>query len=173
MIVGKPLLTVKQIDEKVRELGRQISADYRGKELLVVPILKGAFMFASDLIKNITIPITVDFIIASSYIKTGSSGEVSLHYDVRDDVKGKDVLLIEDIVDTGITLNYVRERILKRGPNSVKICGMLNKKERRIVNIPVDYVGFEIPNYFVVGYGLDYEDKFRNMPNIAIFKKDI
>lgn len=171
MVTSKPLFKVNEIQDRVRQLGRQISADYEGKNLVVVPILKGAFMFASDLVRSITIPLSVDFVMASSYAQTDTTGEVKLHCDIRDNIKGKDVLLVEDIVDTGLTLNHIRETFMQREPNSLKICGLLNKKERRIADIPVDYVGFEIPNLFVVGYGLDYENKFRNLPYIAIFKK--
>lgn len=171
MIVGKPLLTTRQIQIKVSELASRISKDYSGKDLLVVGILKGAFMFFADLVRSVEVPLTIDFIIALSYIKTETSGEVKIYYDVREDVSDKHVLLVEDIVDTGITLNQIRERILARCPKSLKICTFLDKKERRIVEIPLDYVGFEIPDQFVVGYGLDYDNKFRNLPYISIFKK--
>ena len=171
MIVGKPLLTTRQIQIKVSELASRISKDYSGKDLLVVGILKGAFMFFADLVRSVEVPLTIDFIIASSYIKTETSGEVKIYHDVREDVSDKHVLLIEDIVDTGITLNQIRERILARCPKSLKICTFLDKKEKRIVEIPLDYVGFEIPDQFVVGYGLDYDNKFRNLPYISIFKK--
>ena len=171
MIVGKPFLTVEQISKKVRELADQISQDYENKNLLAVGILKGAFVFFSDIVRVIRVPLVVDFIIASSYVKTGTSGEVRIRYDITEDVTDKDVLLIEDIVDTGITLNYIRERILMKGPRSLKICTFLDKVERREADVPLDYVGFTIPNEFVVGYGLDYDNKFRNLPYISIFKK--
>ncbi len=171
MVVGKPFLTVEQIQKKVVELADRISEDYEGKNLLAVGILKGAFMFFSDIVRLIRVPLAIDFLIASSYINTNTSNEVTIHYDLREDVTNKDVLLIEDIIDTGITLNYIRERMLIKGPLSLKICTFLDKKERRQVNIPLDYVGFEIPNKFVVGYGLDYDNKFRNLPYISIFKK--
>jgi hypoxanthine phosphoribosyltransferase len=171
MVVGKPFLAVDQIQKRVQELADQISADYEGKDFLVIGILKGAFMFFSDLVKFIKTPLTLDFIIASSYVKTDTSGEVKIFYDIREEIADKDILLIEDIVDTGITLNFIRERILMKGPKSLKICTLLDKKERREVTVPLDYIGFEIPNEFVVGYGLDYDNKFRNLPYIAIFKK--
>jgi hypoxanthine phosphoribosyltransferase len=171
MIVGKPFLTVDQIQKKVKELADRISEDYEGKELLAVGILKGAFIFFSDIVRLIRVPLVVDFLIASSYIRSETSGQVAIHYDIREDFTRKDVLLIDDIVDTGITLNYLRERILMKGPESLKICTFLDKKERREVDIPLDYVGFEIPNDFVVGYGLDYDNKFRNLPYISVFKK--
>ena len=171
MVIGKPLLAGEQIQSKVKELADRISDDYAGKEILAIGVLKGAFMFFSELVKAIKIPLSIDFIIASSYVKTDTSGEVKIHYDIKEDVSDKDVLLIDDIIDTGITLNQIRERILARCPRSLKICVLLDKKERRIVDVPMDYVGFEIPNEYVVGYGLDYDNKFRNLPYISIFKK--
>jgi hypoxanthine phosphoribosyltransferase len=170
-VVGRPLLTVEQIQKKVRQLADGISDDYGGKDLLAVGILKGAFIFFSDIVRMIRIPLAIDFIIASSYLKDDTSGEVKLHYDIREDVTDKDVLLIEDIVDTGVTLNYIRERILMAGPRSLKICTFLDKKGRRQVDVPLDYVGFEIPDDFVVGYGLDYDNKYRNLPYISVFRK--
>jgi len=171
MVVGKPFLAAEQIQNRVKELAERISADYEGKDLLAIGILKGAFIFFSDLVRMIRSPLSIDFIIASSYIKSDTSGEVTMYYDIREDVFDKDVLLVEDIVDSGITLNYLRERILTNGPKSLRICTFLDKKERRQVDVPLDYVGFEIPNEFVVGYGLDYDNKFRNLPYISIFKK--
>lgn len=171
MIIGRPLFTTRQIQAKVKELADRISGDYSGKEILVVGILKGSFMFFSDIVRAIKVPLTLDFIVASSYVKTETSGEVKIYYDIREDISDKDVLLIDDIIDSGITLNQIRERILSRCPRSLKICIFLDKKERRMVDVPVDYVGFEIPNEYVVGYGLDYDGKYRNLPYISIFKK--
>jgi len=173
MVTGKPLFTTKQIQYRVKELAELISRDYARKNILTVGILRGAFMFLSDLVRAIKIPLAVDFIIASSYIKTDTTGEVKVHCDIREDISDRDVLLVDDIIDTGITINYVRERILARGPKSLKICVFLDKKERRLVDVPLDYVGFEIPNVFVVGYGLDYDNQFRNLPYISVFKKKI
>ncbi len=171
MIIGKPLFTTRQIQVKVKELAQNISKDYFGKEILAVGILKGSFMFFSDIVREIEVPLTLDFILASSYMKSETSGEVKIHYDIREDISDKHVLLIDDIVDTGITLNQIRERILARFPLSLKICTFLDKKERREVDIPLDYVGYVIPNQFVVGYGLDYDNKYRNLPYISIFRK--
>ena len=171
MIVGKPLLNTRQIQAKVKELADRISKDYSGKELLAVGILKGAFMFFSDIVRAIEIPLTLDFVVASSYMKAETSGEVKIYYDIREDMSDKHVLLIDDIVDTGITLNQIKERILTKCPKSLRICTFLDKKERREVEIPIDYVGFEIPSEYVVGYGLDYDNKFRNLPYISVFKK--
>lgn len=173
MVVGKPIFTVEQIQQRVRELAEMISKDYEGKNLLAVGILRGAFMFLSDLVRAIKVPLTVDFVIASSYMKEATTGEVKVYYDVREDVKDKDVLLIEDIVDTGITLNHIRERMLQKRPRSLRICTFLDKKERRVVDVPLDYTGFEIPNEFVVGYGLDYDNRYRNLPYIAVFRKSV
>ncbi|HEB74990.1 MAG TPA: hypoxanthine phosphoribosyltransferase [Nitrospirae bacterium] len=171
MVVGKPLFTEEEIQAKVRELAGMISSDYEGREPLVVGLLKGAFMFFSDLVRHIRVPLRIDFITASSYAKADTTGEVKIHCDMREDIENVDVLLVEDIVDTGITLNYLRERLLARAPRSLKICALLDKRERRIVDVPIDYRGFEIPNEFVVGYGLDYDNKYRNLPYIAIFKR--
>ncbi len=172
MIIGRPFLTTEQIHEKVIELADRISKDYAGKEILAIGILKGSFMFFADIIRALKTPVTLDFIVAASYLKTTSTGEVKIHYDIREDIKGKHVLLIDDIIDTGISLNYIRERILSKGPASLKVCALLDKKERREVNVPMDYIGFEIPNQFFVGYGLDYDNKYRNLPYIAVFKKE-
>ncbi len=171
VIVGKPFLSAGQIQTKVGELARAISRDYAGKNLLAVGILKGSFMFFPDLVRSIEVPLMLDFIIASSYVKSQTTGEVKIYYDVREDLSDKDVLLVDDIVDTGITLNHIRERILARAPLSLKICALLDKKERREVDVPLDYVGYVIPNHYVVGYGLDYDNKYRNLPYISIFRK--
>lgn len=171
MVIGKPLFTVEQIQGRVRELADRISEDYEGRDLLVVPILRGAFMFATDLIRAIRIPLTLDFIVASSYVKADTTGEVVVHCDVREGLKDRNVLLVEDIVDTGITLNYVREMFLQREPADLRVCALLDKTERRVVDVPLDYRGYEIPNVYVVGYGLDYDNKYRNLPYVAVFKK--
>jgi hypoxanthine phosphoribosyltransferase len=171
MITGKPFLTVERIQKRVRELAADISKDYAGKEFLSVGILKGAFMFFSDIVKLIQVPMEIDFLIASSYKKTESTGKISVHADLREDIRGRHVLLIEDIIDTGFTLKHIHDMLLKRSPASLKTCVFLDKKKRRAVDVPLDYVGIEIPNEYVVGYGLDYENKFRNLPYISIFKK--
>jgi len=172
MITGRPLFTTEQIHEKVVELAGAIYRDYEGKEVLAVGILKGSFIFFADIVRALKLPVTVDFFVASSYFKTVSKGETAVYYEPREPVKGKNVLLIDDIIDTGVSLNYIREKILSQRPESLKICVLLDKKERRIADVPVDYTGFNIPNQFVVGYGLDYENKYRNLPYIAAFKKE-
>lgn len=171
MIFGKPLLATEQIQGKIAELAATISRDYAGKDILAVGILKGSFMFFADLVRLINVPASIDFILATSYVKTGSTGEVTVHYNIREQIEGRHVLLIDDIIDTGVSLNTIRERILAQNPASLKICALLDKKERRIVDVPMDYIGFEIPNHFVVGYGLDYENQYRNLPYISIFTK--
>ncbi|MFA5352773.1 MAG: hypoxanthine phosphoribosyltransferase [Thermodesulfovibrionales bacterium] len=172
MIIGRPLLTTEQIQEKITALADRISQDYQGKEIIALGILKGSFIFFADLVRALKIPVTIDFVLASSYIKTSSTGEVKIHYEPRHDLAGKHVLLIDDIIDTGISLNFIRERLLSQSPESLKICIFLDKKERRVVDVPVDYLGFEIPNKFVVGYGLDYDDKYRNLPYVAVFRSE-
>jgi hypoxanthine phosphoribosyltransferase len=170
MITGKPLLSSEVIQKKVKELAQKITEDYSGKDLLAVCILRGAFMFFSDLVRQIRTPLTVDFIIASSYLKEDTTGEVKIHCDLREGIENRNILLVEDIVDTGITMNHIRERILSRRPKSLKICTLLDKREKRLVEVPIDYIGFEIPNEYVVGYGLDYDDRYRNLPYISIFR---
>lgn len=171
MQIDRILLSEEQIKAKVKELAGRINADYKGKEIMAIGILKGAFMFFSDLVKLIDVPLTVDFIVSSSYEDTASTGKVNIHYDTRKPVTGKDVLIIEDIIDTGISLNYIKERLLAKFPNSLKICVLLDKKERRLVPVGVDFIGFEIPDEFVVGYGTDYNDNFRNLPYVAVLKR--
>jgi hypoxanthine phosphoribosyltransferase len=173
MVIGKPLFTAQQIQKRIKELADEITEDYMGKELLAIGILRGAFMFFSDIVRNINTPLEIDFLIASSYVKTESTGEVKIHADLREDIKDRNVLLIEDIVDTGLTLKYIQEMLLSRSPASLKTCAFLDKKPCRKVDVKLDYVGFQIPDEYVVGYGLDYENKFRNLPYIAIFKKSI
>ncbi|MBF0608887.1 MAG: hypoxanthine phosphoribosyltransferase [Magnetococcales bacterium] len=171
MVVGKPLFTEEQIRVRVHELGKAINADYKGKSFLAVGILKGACVFFADLIRQLNGPLAMDFIIASSYVDTQTTGNVFVHYDIRQPIEGKDILLVEDIIDTGITLHYLRDMLLQRGPASLKICAFLDKKSRRTVDVAVDYVGFEIPDEFVIGYGVDYNDQFRNLPYISTLKK--
>ncbi len=172
MVIGKPLFSEEQIKTRIKTLGNEISHYYKGKEIIAIGILKGAFMFFSDLVRHIEVPMIIDFLVASSYVKTESSGNVEIHADIREEIKDKHVLLIEDIVDTGLTIDYIRNLLLKRNPASLKICTFLDKRPRRKVHVPLDFVGFEIPDEYVVGYGLDYDNRFRNLPYIAIFKKE-
>ncbi len=172
MFIGTPLITEEQIQRKVKELAQKISNDYAQKDLVVIGILKGSFMFFSDLIRYIKSPLKIDFLIASSYVKDSSSGEVKIHYFPREEIQGKDILLVDDIIDTGISLQHIREKILEQNPASLKICVLLDKKDRRIIEVPIDYIGFSVPNKFIVGYGLDYQEMFRNIPYITVFKKE-
>ena len=173
MVIGKPLFTVEQIQRKVQELAGAITREYEGREVVMVCILKGAFMFFSDLVRHIRIPIKVDFVTCSSYAGPDTTGEIKLHHDIREQIRDKHVILVEDIADSGLTLNYLKEHFLQRGSASLKICVLLNKKERRQVQVPLDFEGFTIPNEFVVGYGLDYSNMYRNLPYIAVFKKSV
>lgn len=168
------LFTEEEIQEKVAQLGRQIMADYEGEDLLVVGILKGAFIFMADLVRKIDIPLELDFMSVSSYgSSTTSSGEVRIMKDLDYSIENKSVLIVEDIVDTGLTLNYICEILKKRGPKSVKICCLLDKPSRRKSPIKPDYVGYSIPDEFVVGYGLDYAGQYRGYPAVCILKPSV
>lgn len=168
------LFSADEIQTKVREIGQRISADYRGEKLIVVGILKGAFIFMADLVRAIDLPVELDFMDVSSYgSSTISSGEVKIIKDLDYPVQDKHVLIIEDIVDTGLTLNYIVEILKKRGPRSVKICCLLDKPSRRQANIKPDYCGYSIEDNFVVGYGLDWDEKYRNYPAVCILKPSV
>lgn len=150
-------------------MGQRIARDYAGKKPVLVGILRGAFVFMADLVRAIGIPVEIDFMAVESYgKKTYSSGVVRIVRDVSCSIEGRHVLLVEDIVDTGQTLSYLLKNLLTRGPASLKVCALLNKKERRIVPVPVEYVGFDVPDRFVVGYGLDYNQERRNLPYITV-----
>lgn len=172
-MIKKVLVSEDDIRKKVEELGKKISEDYKDKNLLLVGILKGAVIFMSDLARSIDIPVKLDFMAVSSYGKSSvSTGEVRIIKDLDYSVENKDILIIEDIIDTGYTLSYLTDNLIKRGANSVKVCTLLNKPERRKVDVPVDYLGFDIPDEFVVGYGLDYAEEGRNLPYVAALKKE-
>jgi len=165
--ISEILITEEEIKNKITELGKKISKDYKGKNLILVGILRGAVIFMADLARKISIPMVFDFIAISSYgAETKSSGVVRILKDLDVNIKGKDVLIVEDIVDTGLTLDYLLRILKSRKPASIKVCTFLTKTARRKVNIKVDYSGFDIPNKFVVGYGLDYAGKFRNVPYV-------
>lgn len=168
----KPLFTEQEIKARIKQLAKEITRDYKGKDFLAVGVLKGACIFFTDLVRLIEMPLTVDFIVASSYIKRESSGNIQVHHKMEEQVKDKDVLIIEDIVDTGFTSKYLMEMIAERMPKSLKLCALLDKAERRQVEVPIDYIGFKIPDLFVVGCGMDYENKFRNIPYITILDKN-
>ena len=162
------LITKEEIQRSVVALGERISSDYNGEELVLVGILKGGFVFLADLARKIKIPLEIDFISVSSYgNSTISSGIVRINKDIDIDIANKHVLLVEDIVDTGLTLGYLKNLFFTRGPKSVKICTAFDKPIRREIDINIEYKGIEVPNRFVVGYGLDYKGKYRNLPNIC------
>ena len=166
----KPLISTEQINERIQELGAQITEEYRGKELVLVGILKGAFPFLADLCRCIDLPISVDFLGLSSYGGgTQSTGVVRITQDLSKPIDGKHVIIVEDIVDTGLTLRYLNENFETRAPLSVSVCSLLDKPSGRKTEVSVRYVGFEIGHHFVIGYGLDLDEKYRNLPYIAHF----
>ncbi len=166
----KILFSREEISKRVHELGDEISKDYKDKEIVVISLLRGSFIFAADLVREINIPVNMDFITTSSYgYDESSPGTVEIITDVRTDIKGKDVLIVDDIMDSGYTMQKVVEFINKKGPNSIKTCCMLDKPSRRKADIFSDYIGFSIPDVFIVGYGLNYGDFYRNVPYIFTF----
>lgn len=169
----KEMLSEEELNTRIRELGEQISKDYEGEEVFLVCILKGAAFFACELAKRITVPVTIDFMATSSYGSgTVSSGEVQIKKDLDLGVEGKNVIIVEDIIDSGNTLNYLSSLFKDRKAKSIKMCAMLDKPERREVDVPMDYIGFTIPDAFVVGYGLDYDQRYRNLPYIGVVEFD-
>ncbi|MBN1566629.1 MAG: hypoxanthine phosphoribosyltransferase [Acidobacteria bacterium] len=169
--IERILLDKETIQNRIRELGSQITQDYAGKRLHLIAILKGASIFHADIVRSIALEISFDFIAVGSYGKlTQSSGEVRILKDLDESPEGKDVLLVEDIVDTGLTLHYLVRTLKERHPKSLKIASLLSKPARRKIDVPVDYIGFEIPDEFVVGYGLDYDQRYRNLPDIRILR---
>lgn len=168
---GKPLFTREEIQRKIQELGSRISTEYAEKDLLVVGVLKGALFFMSDLLRSLRISVRMDFIHCTSSASKGSS-PVTMLADMQEDIRGKDVLLVEDIMDSGVTIDHLKKMLLDRGPASLKVCVLLDKPDRRKVQIEADYAGFRIPNKYVVGYGLDYQDRYRNLPYIAVLPHD-
>lgn len=168
------LFTEEKILERVIELSKKISEDYKGKDLVVVGVLKGSVLFASDLFRNITIPCAIDFMAVSSYgAATESSGVVRILKDLDNSIEGKDVLIVEDIVDSGVTLKYLLEYLKARKANSIEIASLLTKPSRRKADVEVKYLGYEVPDEFLVGYGLDYAEKYRNLPFIGILKREV
>ena len=168
------LLSKEQIEQRVKELGEQISRDYEGKDFIAVGILRGSVVFFSDLIRNISIPMEIDFMAVSSYgTGSASSGSVQIKYDMQEDIRGKHLLIIEDIIDSGWTLHNLMAMLQGRKPQSIEICCLLNKPDRREVEVPVKYIGFDIPDEFVVGYGLDYASKYRNYDCVGILKREV
>lgn len=170
----KKMISEEQIGKIVDRMAAQINEDFLGEDLLVIGILKGASLFMADLIRKIKLPLEIDYMAVSSYgSSTRSSGVVRILKDLEADIQGKSLLIVEDIVDTGLTLSYLKNNLLSRKAKSVKIASLLNKPSRRKIDIEIDYVGKEIEDYFVVGYGIDYAEKYRNLPYIAIYEGDL
>ena len=172
--VERVLFSEEELRRRVAEIAAEIDRDYAGKEPLLVSVLRGSFVFMADLVRQIHLPCTVDFMAVSSYGSgTSSSGQVEIKKDLSDSIEGKDLIIVEDILDSGNTLYYLRDVLKARKPASIRICTLLDKPERRAKPITADYVGFSIPDAFVVGYGLDYDEKYRNLPYIGILKPSV
>ncbi len=166
--IEKVLIPQDRLQQRISELGSEISEAYQNKDLAVVAILKGSFIFAADLLRAIAIASTIDFMSISSYANQPQSGVVRITKDLEESITGRDVLLVEDIIDTGLTANYLLRVLRERNPASLQVCALLDKSARRIIDLPVAYRGFEIPDVFVVGYGMDYQQLYRNLPYIAV-----
>lgn len=168
------LIDQEQLQQRIQELGAEISRDYQGKELHLICVLKGAVLFLADLARNLTVPVSFDFMAVSSYgASTESSGVVRILKDLEESIEGKDVLIVEDIIDSGLTLHYLYQNLHSRKPASLEIRTLLDKPDRRRVDVPVKYCGFSIPDRFVVGYGLDFAEKYRNLPYIGVLKDEV
>ena len=172
--VGEILIEQEPLQARIAELGAEISREYEGRDLLLVGVLKGAVFFMADLMRELTIPCEIDFMAISSYgAATDSSGVVRILKDLDANIAGRDVLVVEDIIDSGLTLSYLMRSLKARKPASLEICALLTKPERREVEVPVRFVGFEIPNKFVIGYGLDFAERYRNLPYVAVLHPDL
>lgn len=168
-IFGRPIVTQEEMRARIRELGKQITTDYTGKDFVLVGVLKGAYAFYADLARAIGTPMRVDFLmVTSDGSRAKTSRKVRMVTELTEDIKGKDVLLVEDIVDSGLTAQYLVKILTKKKPRSIKVCTLLSKPDRRTIDVAIDYVGFKIPNKYVVGYGLDYQQKYRNLPYLAV-----
>src|SRR6056297_193327 len=171
--VSEILISEGQLEKRIDELGKEMTKDYEGKDLFVVGVLKGANIFMSYLIRKIDLPMHIDFMAVSSYgMSTESSGTVRILKDLDFSIEGKDVLIVEDIIDSGLTLKYLTRILMERRPSSLKICTLLDKPDRRKVDLEIDYIGFKIPDAFIVGYGIDFAEGYRNLPYVAILKED-
>ena len=169
--IERVLFSEEELDRRVSEIAAEINRDYAGKEPMLISVLRGSFVFMADLIRKIEVPCTVDFMSVSSYGRgTTSSGQVQITKDLSDDIEGKDIIVVEDILDSGNTLSYLLQLLRARKPASMRLCTLLDKPDRRVKEVHVDYTGFTIPDEFVVGYGLDYAEKYRNLPYIGILK---
>ena len=172
--VGEILIDADTLAGRVRELGVEVSADYQGRDLLLIGVLKGAVFFMADLMRHLTVPCEVDFMAISSYgDATDSSGIVRILKDLDINIEGRDVLVVEDIIDSGLTLSYLIRNLEAREPASLAVCALLTKPDRREIDVPVRYVGFEIPNRFVIGYGLDFAERYRNLPYVGVLHPDL
>jgi hypoxanthine phosphoribosyltransferase len=172
-VVGEVLVDPEVLSARVAELGAEISADYEGRDLLLIGVLKGAVFFMADLMRKLTIPCEVDFMAISSYgASTDSSGVVRILKDLDINIEGRHVLVVEDIIDSGLTLSYLMRNLESREPATLEVCALLTKPDRREIDVPVRYVGFEIPNRFVIGYGLDFAERYRNLPYVAVLSDD-
>lgn len=172
--IQEVLFSEEQLDRRVREIAAQIEKDYEGKEIMLISVLRGSFVFMADLCRRIDLPCTLDFMSVSSYGKgTSSSGQVQITKDLSSDISGKHIIVVEDILDSGNTLSYLLKLLEQRNPASIRLCTLLDKPERRVKQVEVHYSGFTIPDAFVVGYGLDYAEKYRNMPYIGILKPEV
>jgi hypoxanthine phosphoribosyltransferase len=171
--IEKVLYTEQQILARTKEIAREIAKDYVGENIVMVCILRGSCIFFAELVKHIPNYVELEFITVSSYSSTNTSGEVRLIGDISKQIQGENVLIVEDIIDTGYTLNYLKKLLLARNPKSLKVATLLDKPSRRLIECEGDYVGFEVPNEFVVGYGLDFEQKYRNYPHIGVLKKEV
>ena len=172
--VGEILVDEETLRARVAELGAEVSADYRGRDLLLIGVLKGAVFFMADLMRHLTIPCEVDFMAISSYgDSTDSSGIVRILKDLDINIEGRDVLVVEDIIDSGLTLSYLMRNLESREPATLEVCALLTKPARRQIDVPVRYIGFEIPDRFVVGYGLDFAERYRNLPYVAVMSQDV
>jgi hypoxanthine phosphoribosyltransferase len=172
--VGEIMIEQDRLQARIRELGEEVSRDYAGRDLLLVGVLKGAVFFMADLMRELTVPCEIDFMAISSYgAQTDSSGVVRILKDLDTNIAGRDVLVVEDIIDSGLTLSYLMRSLKARKPGSLEVCALMTKPERREIDVPVRYVGFEIPNKFVIGYGLDFAERYRNLPYVAVLHPDL
>jgi hypoxanthine phosphoribosyltransferase len=170
---GEILVSADELQRRVSDLGAEISRDYEGRDLVLVGVLRGAILFVADLMRALEVPCEVDFMAVSSYgSATDSSGVVRIHKDLDSSIEGRDVVIVEDIIDSGLTLQYLLRNLRARDPQSLEVCALLTKPERRRVDLPIKYVGFEIPNRFVIGYGLDHAQRYRNLPYVAALDQD-
>ncbi len=172
--IDRTLIDAERIQQRIQDLGAAISRDYEGREIHVVAVLKGSIMVVADLIRAITVPVSVDFIAISSYgPEARQSGSVRLLKDLDESIEGRHVLVVEDVIDTGLTLNYILRTLRARHPASLEIATLLDKPSHRLIDLPIRYVGFTIPDWFVIGYGLDYQQRYRNLPFLATLKEDV